>query len=141
MNATDIRTPADFPMPDMHCPTWCAADHLADWERHVAVGFDTRRIPAAGGGYLPDDGRATVEEWCTLAYFTSSHFAPLVDDQKTGTLDDSGETWMLHLASSPDEPTHLYIDATGAMTAADTRRMCAHLLEAADRLDELAATP
>ena len=94
-----------------------------------------------GGGYLPDDSRAPIEEWCTLAYFASSHSAPLVDDQKTGSLDDSEETWLLHLTSSPDEPTHLYIYGAGAMTAADTRRMCAHLLEAADLLDELATKP
>ena len=132
---TSTRTPADFPMPPMHCPTWCAADHLADWERHVAVIFDTRRIPAAGGGFLPDDDRVPIEEWCTTEYFMLVHAAPLVD-QKTGTLDNSDERWTLELASSPDEPTHLYIYAVGAMTAADTRRMCAHLLEAADLLDE-----
>ncbi len=136
MNATDIRTPADFPMPDLHCPTWCAADHDEDWRQHVAVGLDTRRIPAEGGGFLPDT-RLPIEEWATAAYFTSSHFAPLVDRLPTGSLDDSGETWMLHLASSDSQPTHLYIDATGAMTAADTRRMVAHLLEAADLLDEV----
>jgi hypothetical protein len=134
---TSTLSPNDFPMPDLHCPTWCQRDHAADWQRHVAVGLDTRRIPAVGGGFLPESP-LPIEEWCTLDYFTSSHLAPIVDQPVSETFEGERDRWSLDLTAEPgDEQAYLYLHADGPMTAADVRRMVAHLLEAADLLDEI----
>jgi hypothetical protein len=132
MFPTDTRTPADFPMPELDCPTWCERDHYADWYQHVAVGLDTRRIPDGKGGFLPDH-RCPIEQWCSMDYFSSLHVRSLASMDLGGT--ESADVDIQRSEGERDNETTLYIDAQGVMNTAQARMFAAELLNAADALD------
>lgn len=130
MNASHSTIP---PMPDLDCPSWCERDHAADWAQHVAVGLDTRRIPATGGGFLSDEHRMPLEQWCTLPYFSSTHTARLAEIPAAGPEDP----FTIELDREGGEDA-LYVAGEGPLDAASARRFAAELLNAADRLDRIA---
>ncbi len=129
MFSTSTLTPADFPMPDLHCPDWCEREHEADWKLHVAVGLDTRPIPAAGGGFLPDL-RGPLSEW--LETFEPLHLRQLVRVDL-----GYGQSADVDLQQGLDGKTFLYLVAEGVLTAELARTFAAELLNAADTLDRI----
>jgi hypothetical protein len=127
MHSTDTIPP----MPDLRCPSWCEGDHEADWQRHVAVGLDTRRIPDGHGGYMSEDNRCPIEQWATLDYFEPLHLRTLTDVALT----EHKERARIDLQRGSEGETCLYVDAAGPISAAQARKLAADLLNAADELD------
>jgi hypothetical protein len=130
MNMIDVS--ALYPMPDTHCPAWCERDHVADWQDSVLrnVEYD---IPMSDGTVRHLDP-STPEELARR--FEPFHQAPL------GLIDlEGGESWSLEAELGEcDGVPHIYLNAEGDATAAQVRQYAALLLNAADRLDEIAAT-
>ncbi len=115
-------------MPDIDCPTWCARDHAADWQMHVAVGRDTRGIPMADGTV----GHRTRPESEWLAMFEPLHLR-LLSQVDLGSYEHA----RVDIQRGVDGVTCLYVTAEGVLTSAQARTFAADLLAAADRLDTI----
>lgn len=118
-----------YPMPDTDCPRWCLEDHRPSWEQWVATAFDTRPIPASGGGFLTGPG-TPLDVW--LSRWSPYHRAVVA----TVDLDCTAR---VEIVRAEADTTGIYLDYSGDgdLTAEQTRRLAAALLNAADELDRI----
>ena len=119
MNVTNLTTVP--PMPDLHCPAWCSADHYSNWRQHVEA---TQWVQQA------DPSRGIDP----ALLFESSHRTELATDVEPGHGSETVEIEIVQHAGSAPE---LALIAELGLTAGQARVLAGALLAGADRLEEI----